>query len=308
MKRSTKHAKGWDLASLQAYYQTWTQSKTNKKFCRDNPRKELPALLANPEVPATFLLIDSQLENLALWENSLGVHLVFTGDPAGWSHLRFALDFQEWNLRINRYEYAKALANGRSLSVYLIHGDLCRCFAQAVALKHDQFADWCGQWMVNELLAPTGFLQAWNDTPFHSLMAWLYATWHKCGISLNDKRFQNLGVYQPIVDGWNDDTAFQTALIQACDYHCLRSDPDINEGEAEFWPSPFDVFPGEILAMMRIRHELLGSKVAVSHPLLDSPFGSVPDNIPHLSEPILQDVADRVRRAEELLRSSDSSR
>lgn len=291
---------------MQAGYQDWVNSKVTQKQFRDAPRKKLPALLKGQEKPATFLWISSELGYLALWADKFGAISVLNGDPAGWGHLRLSLNFREWMLRIRRYEYARALVEGRSFSATLFHGDLARCFALAVALKHDALADWCGQLVLNELRAPTGLMRMWDLTPFHPLMAWLYATWRKQRIPPNKQRWRDLGVYQPLVDGWKDDNAFRTAITQACDYHCARSDVNVDE-MSEFWHPPIDVLPAEILAAMRIRRELLGSELAVTHPLLTSPLASVPDRIPRRTEPLLRGVARRVRRVEKRLLGKQSA-
>lgn len=299
MKRSKKRVSEWDLEDLRAHYQEWARSKTRQKLFRDDPPKEVTALLKKQEAPATFPLIALKLDNLALWESKSGANSVLRGDATGWMHLRLSLDFREWSLRILHYLSAKARAEGRTSATYLHHFALTLCFAQAVALKDDPLADWCGGLMIDELLAPTGLLAGWDETPLHLLMAWLYANWRGRRLP-SVVSGTDLGAYQPIIDGWTDDGAFRAAVIRACDYHCARCDPDVDD-TGEFWHGAFHVFAAEILTLMRVRRELLGSDLAVEHPLLDTPLGSVPENIPHRTEPLLKLVADRVRRKEKRL-------
>jgi hypothetical protein len=305
MARSKKRSKGWDLDELRAHYQGWAQSDEVQVSFRDQPRKEIPALLKKPEAPATFPLIALKLGNLAWWESKSGANAVLRGDATGWVHLRLSLDFREWSLRILQYLSARARAEGQRSANYQNHFQLTLCFAQAVALRDDPLADWCGGLMIDELLAPTGLLTGWDETPLHLLMAWLYANWRGRRLPPTGGG-TDLGVYRPIVDGWDDDGAFRAAVVRACDYHCARCDPDIDD-TGEFWHGAFHVFAAEILALLRVRMELLGADVRVAHPLLDTPLGSVPEAIPHRAEPLLREVTKRVRRAEDRLLRGGSS-
>jgi hypothetical protein len=293
---NVKHRAKWSLPKLKAYYRSWVESKTNQNT-RDEARKKASGLLAQPDEAWLLAMVAAYMDQLGQWESSIGVHEVLTDNPNGWRHLLVGVEFQSWRLRIKRLTHATVIAQGRKYPVPLIHGATSRCLAAAIVLRNDQVADWCGGMMLDELAAPSGFLSGWGETPFHPLMMWLYATWRGRELPPNNESYRDFGVYQPIVTGWRNDKAFQAALLQACDYHCTRHDPDVDD-TGEFWPTPLDVFPGEILATLRVRRELLGVEVMVSHPLLDSPLCAVPDVITHTPDPLLHSVADRVLQAE----------
>ena len=295
----TKPAR-WKLAPLIAHYREWSGSRTRKRLYDTQARKELLKYLKNPKAQASLALIGNALDKLALWHGKSGAHRVLSGDPSGWSHMHLAVDLEGWYLRIERYTFMRQLADGRANPTPMLLGELYRCLAQAIALRNDKIADWCRQAIVSEMRESNGFLSDWRFSPFHPFMAWLYWTWYMGGLPMNEARLRDLRVYRAIVKGWTDDSAFRKALVRACDYHCARSDPDVDEN-GEFWQRTLNVFPAEILAIMRVRREILGSDVTISHPLMDSPVASVPDDIPRLTEPLLRRVAERVRRREQSL-------
>lgn len=287
----------WDLAELRKYYKGWVKADDSSLF-RDRPREELPALIAEPSDFPTLGKIASALGHIALWENSYGIHCILEGEEAGWARMALAVRFQEWQLRIQRFRFAKLLATrGRVLHLSEVPGELSRAFAQAVALKIDSVADWCGQVMLDELSAPTGFLQEWDQSPFHDFMAWLYAKWQGQALPECLGSERDYGAYEPFVRGWESDTSVKKALLQACNYHCLRSDGDV-DCEAEFWHTPFDIFPGEMLAILRLRQILTGTVVKVDHPLLQSPVCRVPEAISPSDDPLFEELANRLSQAE----------
>src|SRR6266511_2518316 len=138
-----------------------------------------------------------------------------------------------------------------------------------------------------------GFFRDWQYTPFHPFIARLYALWRGCEIDTEEGPLRNLGIYQALLDGWNDDEQYAAALLRACDYHCTRRFSKEDE-DTEFWHAPFQVFPAEILAVQRVRREQVGSAPMVSHPLLDTPLGRVPVSLPLLHDQLLQRVITRV--------------
>jgi hypothetical protein len=152
--------------------------------------------------------------------------------------------------------------------------------------------------MLSSATDPEGFFCAWGETSFYRFMARLYALWRSIKINSRLATFRDLGIYQKLLQSWNDDKAYAKAIVSACEYHCKRTtteDEDGAEIETEFWRWPFPTFPAEILAVQRVRRELRGSSADVSHPLLDTPLGRPPERIPVIDDRLLTRVIERVR-------------
>jgi hypothetical protein len=282
----------WDVRRGLKGLEAWLTPE-NRALLRDRPRLELETELLNHE-PYTLGLIAVDLSHLAIWENSAGVYAVLCGDQAGWSQLRLGLAYEGWNLKIRYGKFQRDLAQGREVDVTREHWLAARCLALAIALRDDAFADWCGQRLLHGATSSDRFFRDWDATPFHPFMARLYALWRGCAIDTKEGPLRDAGLYQPLLDHWHDEDRYAAALLQACDYHCARSVSSMKEYR-EFWQTPFLVFPAEILAVQRVRQELLGSAPAVSHPLLDTPLGRVPASIVLPHDELLQRVIARVQ-------------
>jgi hypothetical protein len=288
----------WDFSRLAAHYTSWVGSETNRRLFDYKARRDLAASLAQAESTASRAVVAVHLEKLCLWENKLGVHKILTGDRSGWGHLLNGTDFQALALRVRKLTFAAVLAEGRTYPVPLVHRAISRCLAQAMALRSDGVADWCGEVLLNELTNPTGFLKGWDETPFHSFVAWLYATWRSYKLPAEVLSSHNIGVYEMLVTNWQDERGFHDGVLSACEYHCTRFDADVDE-ESEFWPSPFDIFPCEILAVLRVHRDAGIEGMRIVHPLLDSALGAVPPDVVPIPDPILATAAIRIIQYEE---------
>ena len=87
-------------------------------------------------------------------------------------------------------------------------------------------------------------------------------------------------------------------LPSFCAYHVTRvDDPDDTEFP-EFEAQPYQVFPVEILALLRARRMLGQDLPVVDHPLIAAnPLAEVPAVIEGSADPLLTTLATRVRQA-----------
>jgi len=84
-----------------------------------------------------------------------------------------------------------------------------------------------------------------------------------------------IGVYQAVIDSWEEVEALGPALASICQYHCDKTfaDPD---GFPEFEWYPYNVYPVEFQAIRRIRQDQGRAMPEVNHPLLDSALARHP--------------------------------
>jgi hypothetical protein len=102
---------------------------------------------------------------------------------------------------------------------------------------------------------------------------------------------RDLGVYQPVLDHWDDADALAEPLAAMCDFHCRHM--KFRGGyKCLFDDPPFDLVPCEILAIRKLRTDAGLATPAIDHPLLSTPFAQMP------SGPIdfHDDVLERVKR------------
>jgi hypothetical protein len=98
----------------------------------------------------------------------------------------------------------------------------------------------------------------------------------------------NSGPYRAIFDAWAQEESLSSAITAACDYHVEQINVKDPDDIGVFENNPHDIFPAEILALYRVREQLGLSTPKVDHPLLDSPFCDVPENIIYEPDPLIE--------------------
>lgn len=281
----------WNLSSQVARLRAWLRPEATS-FNREEPRLELAKRIKEFE-PKTLDYAANALSYISMWESQVGALSVLEGDMDGWGHLQLGLAYSVWRVRTSFHIYKKAVAESRTKEISRMHGLVARCLAMAIALRDDESAHWCGSLLLQEISHPTGFLSNWGYTGFYPFMAWLYARWQNIEVDINQEPFQNLGIYQSVVDHWNHDNALATAIAEVSDYHCVHTTPSDGD-DPEFWQSPFQVFAAEILAILRVRHDETRVTFFTDHPLLSSALGKVPDDISVPADPLLEEFKTRL--------------
>jgi hypothetical protein len=276
----------WNLQQEREYLEAFLRPE-ELDFSRDRQRRELKKLL-DQHALLNLDFITIYLEGIARWHNHFGAYAVLNGDRVGWNDLRLALQFREWVVRIDYWQFSVGLPMDIT---HLDHELASLCLAEAMVFNDLAYADWCGPLLLQNTDGH-GFFQGWHSTPFNPFMARLYALWRDCKIDTTQAPFTDLGVYQAIFDGWHDDEQFAAAVREACDYHCARR---VANDHSIFFRPPLGLFPADILCVQKIRRELVGSCPVVSHPLLDQPGAQVPESIPDLPDDLLPRVIERVR-------------
>lgn len=74
--------------------------------------------------------------------------------------------------------------------------------------------------------------------------------------------------YSPLIRAWNDPDALNTALVNACEYHCQNMIDRGQDWNPEFKWSPFDLLPCEVILVRAVRNSLGLPMPDVSHPLI----------------------------------------
>lgn len=71
---------------------------------------------------------------------------------------------------------------------------------------------------------------------------------------------------------------------------------DDDDSILEFTNAPFDILPVEIHAIYKVR-EIMGLKTPrIEHPLMNTPFGAIPANLPEIHDPLLEGAITKVRQ------------
>lgn len=233
-------------------------------------------------LPRRFYLMGTDMRMHALRVITGGAIDVLEGRPAGWARMHLALQYD-----VLRQRFSQELGWDRHIDHVI--DEAGRMLALAWALGDMQVVTW----MSEELIRFPGNFKGWEVTPLEPMLLQLYALWRKIEINWQNYPQAKLGVYRSLFDAWDDPAKVRVALEMCCDYHGLRTG---ESGYQEFYDSPFNIFPAEILAVFRLREMQGLTMLPIEHELLNSPLGKLPAAVQCPPDELLQKIIDTVAR------------
>jgi hypothetical protein len=99
---------------------------------------------------------------------------------------------------------------------------------------------------------------------------------HLSGLNFSGSGY---GVYDKVLSSWGDLSGFERAIIECCDYHCGRLTDVDRKVLVEFTTMPFHLIPFEIEFILRMRERAGLGRPVIHHPLMQGPFGIIPDKL-----------------------------
>ena len=122
----------------------------------------------------------------------------------------------------------------------------------------------------------------------------LYSQWTRQELSFRPDVADPLGRYQRVFDKWSSTDELAEAISDICDLHCEESF-DVGSYPMFVYP-PYNIFPVEILALLRVRSDLGLKTPVIDHPLLRSALCSPPKIVPVIQDELLDAAVEFVRR------------
>lgn len=245
-------------------------------------QKLIAKFVADFPVPRRFFLLGLDMRTCALRLSEQGVVDILDGRPSGWERLHLALQYD-----VLRHRFSQEWGHNRNIDS--IVDEAGRQLALAWALGDLRVVEW----MSEELIRFPKNFSGWEFNPLQPMLLQLYALWRNIEINWQNYPKAKLGVYRSLFNAWNDPAKFPTALEMCCDYHCLRTG---ESGYQEFYDSPFNILPAEILAVYRLR-EMQGLPTpTIEHELLNSPLGKLPAPVLSPPDELLQRIIETVSR------------
>jgi hypothetical protein len=273
----------WNVKKSWAEMKEWLARPPMIALHRHTAHQTIEQLLDRPSTLSNLRVLTGRLQSIAMWKGKEGAVAVLSSDPSGWQALRWSTRYQSWVIRI----WSVLTERGEDAMSLLRINRASLCFADAIALGEDVFANWCGSRMVLSIQEGNHGFERWNDSPFPAFMAKLYGRWRGLDLNCEVPSVAPLGVYQDIFDYWESESELGLGMNKICDYHCQRTD-DSDDGEFSW--GHYNVFPSEILALERIRRELGLATPKIQHALLQTPLAHVPDQIPLQNDPFFEHV------------------
>lgn len=263
--------KKWNFDGFKAEMKAWAAKAENRSFMHDNSLSTLEAVfISGGKDDLSVGRVLTSLGLLAGWYGTNGALKVLESDRSGWTLLQKATVLKAWRLQIYVDLFHSDHRKNKKGRVSARESALC--LAQALVLGGNELAVWCGERLLNG--QTNGSIRSWSATPFPAFTLDLFRLWR--GDSPDSSTAAPYsGIISAIVV--KSISEFTSSMLIACDYHLSRSMEGGDEETPEFSDYPYPVFPVEILATLRVAHNLGWEVSPPPHPLLQSP----------LSDPIL---------------------
>lgn len=233
-----------------------------------------------------LLYIAKFLAGLGRPISTRGLVQILENDASGWSAVYQAWKYLSWQYRAETAQVDAGMTSKGKLpkGCFGVHLDKAAlCLLGAIALRQDEFADWCGQRLMRDFTRDDLLVHErnWDGTPFEPFAVRLYAKWRGREGELLEQATNDLvgafprqdKAYHPLLVGWDDAARFTPAWTALCDGFCKAIG-------AKFLPLPFCIFPAVHLAIARIRSDLGHADPRVAHVLFQAPIAQVPAKLP----------------------------
>jgi hypothetical protein len=229
------------------------------------------------------------LLGLSSWYGHLGNLSVLEGNAIGWEYLKRSFDYDAIGIRI--------LAAKQDMGKFrhFISEEIAIWLSFAVAFRLDSFAIWLGDRIIESIESKADKVKLGPpDSPYYFAFVQFYSLWQKKSFNIKDHSNESLGIYQELLDGWQDEKHYLKACSKACDYHVKRMHDD--GGYSEFLGAPQDLLPVEMLMIRRIREDHGLPNPEIDHPLMQTPLGKAPKRLPEVKDELLERVIAKARK------------
>jgi hypothetical protein len=199
-----------------------------------------------------------RLLDLAHWHGKHGGMAVLGGDlEEGWRELDLSYLFEVTAARIP-FGYFHPDPFGKTLAAAIAYRDDASAETVVACLSHV-----AREFEVFKVFRfPVFALRLWQRSSGKSF-------------DLHGREVPELGVYQRILDGWDDDARVRDLLVEACEFHVDQS-YDTGTGDPEFLGAAYPLFPVDILAIIEARRREGRVTEMPDHALMRLPLAHVP--------------------------------
>ena len=234
--------------------------------------------------PASCFGAIASIESLAAWHAREGcVSIDDKKSEVGWQGLRCFFDYSIFCAKTH-IEIANLVRASEAMRTW----PPFHLLGIALTFRDEKTTQWLGDLVIqsreSKLLG-----RRWGSErrdPFQSFICELHCRGvGKAGFP------DDFGPYTDVFRNWTRQAELADAIYSACDYHVKQIRTD-----GEFENNPHDIFPSEILALYRVREKLGLETPWVKHPLLETPFAQVPENITYDPDPLIVQAMELVTK------------
>lgn len=260
------------LETKKKYKETIDWIAAVREMMYEQPLGKLKEYADGVELPYGYGSVITSCGFCSTWFQKLFLKEAFEGGPPAAQRLSESMEFDLACLHVMDRYYStfkeRSVPQRDFRETGLI---LAKSFAVADLAKAVRIAELVIEWLKK------GWFGDALSASVAQLMLRIYCGWKE--IEFPD--FPNSALlatlpecYSTIVDTWRDEETaiLQRSLVEACEFHVAESHYDTSKKHFEFFYDFHQLFPAEILAVLRLREHLGLEIPAIPHPLMDLPM------------------------------------
>lgn len=279
-KKSATKAERWLLSKQIEELRVFASDGEQRKVCVDKPIKDVRQLLRKKPTRFRELmgLVSGSFEVLGGWWGAVGAVTVLRGDVQGWGDIAHQLLLQSFSSWIRHAWITRdQMWDKEVVSCSLMFGVEPHTLCHAIAMGNDSWAHPFGRHLLSNFRNfGRGDRVYFYTEALHPFVLKMFAKWVGEDLDFRPDVEKPLGRYHQIFDTWADPQRFGQAIVDICDYHCEQCFD--GPGYPMFVYPPYNIFPVEIISLLRIRRVLGLDTPTIAHRLLDSPLMHPPSS------------------------------
>src|SRR6266516_96196 len=294
----------WTPEKAIAEIRRWVADPFNESFMFERSLNKLKEFSSGQEVKIGEVLVS--LTSLSTWYASKGVVEIFAGSATEGLCDSFWCDFFDNTIMKLSFEKAKSQKKrsllGAVTGLKYLKGPNPRIpfneqgllLAKAFALGLVSEGEAIGRDSL--ICLKEGRFYGLDQNKLTPFVLSVFAKWKNIALTPEEFPFEIPDGYKVLLQNLTQEPdEIRRDIAKACDFHLSRSKEHTDSETYEFADTVYAIYPVEILMVFLIRQLLGLNNPKVEHPLLNSPFGKLPDTRCSLRAS-LTPIRDRIKK------------
>jgi hypothetical protein len=264
-----KKKKALNINSIEKSIVEWVNSEVQKKLFFHRSMEKIESFLRDEYDNAGLLA--GNFDRLSTWYFNSGISSVINGVNAGFKEILLSAIYNYWYIIITYNFNVKIIKKPT-----LVLNDTGLSLSRLIALGLIDYSSELSKVLIEGL--NNGFFVGLSNDTVASYILQLFCKWKKIDLAkILSCSLKTNQVYKEIINNFRSENneIFEKNLIDACNFHMMRSNYDTNKEYYEFSVERYMIYPVEILAALMIREKQGLINPNVAHQLMDRPLGKL---------------------------------
>ncbi|QDU30016.1 hypothetical protein ETAA8_51340 [Anatilimnocola aggregata] len=243
----------------------------------------------NSEVGAYPGVVSVYLADIAHRCAAIGCERVLSGDQSGWGDILQSIPIMYWVRRMELRLVQFRFQNKKDRRILADRLKTSMAFGVAFAFHQDEAASWLGNALLSDVDSEQLFQKRPDWSPVNLLVYKIAGRWLQRDVDPTQISISRpCQAYDDIWRYWDDHQRLGEALDAAAEYHVSNGHTSRECDEMDFFSTYCESIPWEALCILRLRRFQKLAAPSLSHPFLQSPLMSPPDNLQVVRDELLE--------------------